>query len=78
MRSDHDTGLHEGLVDLADGVDEAGVSVGKVSINSNLPVLADGGGHNFFETRVDNVDFIGTLNLGGLGLKSHKLEELDL
>ena len=76
--SDHDTGLHEGGVDLADGVDEAGISVGEVSLYSDFPVLANGRGHDFFQTRVDNVDFISTFNLTGLGFESHELEELGL
>lgn len=77
-RSDHDAGLHKGLVDLADGVDETSISVGEVSIYSDVPVFADGRGHDFFETRVDDIDFIGTLDLGSLGLESHELEELNL
>ena len=76
--SDHDTGLHEGLMDLSDSIDEAGISVGKVSIDSDGPVLTDGGGHDLLKTRVDDVDLIGTLDLVSLGLKTHKLEELDL
>ena len=65
-------------MDLADGVDEAGISVGEVSLYSNFPVLANGRGHNFFQTRVDNVNFISTFNLTSLGFKSHELEELRL
>ena len=62
-------------MDLTDGVDEAGISVGEVLLYSNVPVLADGGGHDFFQTRVDNVDLIGTFDLASLITKSHKLEE---
>jgi len=65
-------------VDLTDGVDEAGISVGEVSLYSNIPVLANGRGHDFFQTRVDNVNFISAFNLTGLSLKSHQLEELGL
>ena len=76
--SDHDTGLHEGLVDLADGVDEARVSVGEVAIDSDGPVLTDSGGHDFLETRVDDIDLVGTGELASLVLEAHKLEELGL
>jgi len=62
-------------VDLADGVDEAGISVGEVLLNSNVPVLFDGGAHDLFETRVDDVDFIGAFNLASLVSESHELEE---
>ena len=65
-------------MDLADGVDEAGVSVGEVSVDSDSPVLTDSGGHNLLKSGVDDVNLIGTLDLVSLGLKSHKLEELDL
>ena len=76
--SDHDTSLHEGRVDLADGVDEASISEGEVLVDGDVPVLADGGAHDLLETRVDDVDFIGALKLGGLVLEAHKLEELGL
>ena len=65
-------------MDFADGVDEAGISVGEVSLYSDFPVLANGRGHDFFQTRVDNVDFISTFNLTGLGFESHEFEELCL
>ena len=65
-------------MDLADGVDETSISVGEVSIYSDVPVFADGRGHDFFETRVDNIDLVGALDLGSLSLESHELEELDL
>ena len=76
--SDHDTGLHEGRVNLADGVDEAGISEGEVLVDSDVPVLANGRAHDLLETRVDDVDFIGTLKLGGLVLEAHELKELGL
>ena len=62
-------------MDLADGVNEAGISVGEVLLNGNIPVLLDGGAHDLFETGVDDVDFIGTLNLTGLVSETHELEE---
>ena len=74
-RSDHDTGLHHGSVDLADGVDEAGISVGEVLLYSNFPVLANGRSHYFFQARVNNVDLISTFNLANLISESHELEE---
>jgi len=76
--SDHDTGLLDGLVDLADSVDEASISVGKVLCDGEVPVLLDGGAHDLFETRVDDVDFIGTLNLASLISEAHKLKEFGL
>jgi len=76
--SNHDTSLPNRLVNLADGVDEAGVSVGEVSLDSDVPVFTDGAGHDLLKSRVDDVDLIGTFNLVRLGLKTHKLEELDL
>lgn len=65
-------------MDLADGVDEAGVSVGKVSLDSDVPVLTDSASHDLLKSRVDDVDLIGTFNHVRFSLKTHKLEELDL
>ena len=62
-------------MNLADSVDEAGISVGEVFLYSNIPVLFNGMGHDFFQTRVDNVDFISTFNLVSLISESHELEE---
>ena len=62
-------------MNLADSVDEAGISVGEVFLYSNIPVLFNGMGHDFFQTRVDNVDFISTFNLASLISESHELEE---
>lgn len=76
--SDHDTGLHEGLMDLADGVDEAGIAEGEVLLDGHVPVLASSGGHDFFKTRVDDIDLIGTLKIDSLISEAHKLEELGL
>jgi len=64
--SDHDAGFDEGLVDLADGVDEAGIAVREVLIDGHLPVLTDGGGHDFLKSRVDDVELVGTLELVNL------------
>lgn len=77
-RSDHNAGLHEGLVDLADGVDEASITEGKVLLDSHLPVLLGGGAHDFLETRVDDIDLVSALELRSLVLEAHKLEELSL
>jgi hypothetical protein len=65
-------------VDFANSVDEAGVSEGKVFIDSHLPVLFASGGHNFFETRVDDINLISTFKLVSLIFESHKLEESGL
>ena len=62
-------------MNLADSVDEAGISVGEVFLYSNIPVLFNGMGHDFFQTRVDNVDLICTFDLVRLITESHKLEE---
>ena len=50
-------------MNLTDGVDEASISVGEVLLNSEIPVLLDSGAHDFFETRVDDIDLVGTLKL---------------
>jgi len=66
------------LVDLVDGVTEAGVSEGEILLNGEVPVLLGGGVHDFFETRVDDIDFVSTLELVGFGIVAHDLEELGL
>ena len=71
--SDHDTRLLVGLVDLADGVDEAGVAEREVSLNCEIPVFFYGRGHDFLKTGVDNVNFICTSQLIDFALKAHKL-----
>ena len=50
-------------MDLADSVDEAGVSKGKVLLDSKLPVLSASRGHDFLESRVDDIDLIGAFEL---------------
>jgi len=65
-------------VDFANSVDEAGVSEGKVFIDSHLPVLFASGGHDFFETRVDDINLISTFKLVSLIFEAHKLEESGL
>ena len=62
-------------MDLTDGVDEAGISVGEVLLYSNFPVLANGRSHYFFQARVNNVDLISTFNLANFISESHELEE---
>ena len=76
--SDHDTVLLNVVVDLGDGVDEAGVSEGEVLLEGELPVFSAGRGHDFFETRVDDVDLVGTLQLVDLVAEAHDLEQASL
>jgi len=78
VRSDHNSGLLVGLVDLVDSVSEAGFSEGEILLNGEVPVFLGGGVHDFFETRVDDIDFISTLELVGFGIVAHDLEELGL
>ena len=78
LNSDHDTSLLDTAVDLLDRVDEAGVPERHVALNCDLPVLAAGGSHDLLETRVDDIDLIGTLELINLVLEAHKLKEASL
>ena len=75
-RSDHHTSLHSVSVDLLDGVDETCVSEGEVLVDSELPVFLNSVLHNFFKTRVDNVDFGSTLSRHLVFFEAHHLEEL--
>ena len=78
MDSDHDTGLHDRSVDLADGVDEASISESEVLLDSDIPVLLDSGAHDFFEAGVDNFDLIGTFDLRSLLSESHEFKKSGL
>jgi len=50
-------------VNLTDCVNETSISVGEVLFNGEFPVLLDSGAHDFFETRIDDIDLICTLKL---------------
>jgi hypothetical protein len=77
--SDHNTGFFVRLVDLADSVDEAGVSEGQVLLDREVPVFFDSGAHDFLEAGVDNVELCGTLDLFTiLLLVAHNLEQTHL
>ena len=78
LSSDHDARLLETTVDLLDRVDEACVPEGHVTIDGDLPVLAAGRCHDLLEARVDDVNLIGTFELGNLVLEAHELEKARL
>ncbi len=65
-------------MNLANSVDEASVSEREVLLDSEFPVLFAGRGHDFLESRVDDIDLISTLELVRLVLEAHKFEELGL
>jgi hypothetical protein len=76
--SDHNAGLLVRVVDLVDGVDEAGVSEGEVALNGELPVFLNGHAHNLLESRVDDVELVSTAQLDAGILEAHDLEKLGL
>ena len=63
---------------LTDCINEASVSEGEVLVDSNIPVLLDSVAHDLFETRVDNLNFISSMDFRSLITESHKLEESGL
>jgi len=65
-------------VDLIDSIDEAGVTQGDFPFASDLPVLSDGGGHDFLKARVNDVDLVGTLELVLLVSKAHDVKKATL
>lgn len=66
------------LIYLIHSVDEAGVPKIESSILSKSPIILNGCGHNFVEGRVDNINFIGTLDiLIDVGV-THQVKQLNL
>ena len=63
---------------LTDCINEASVSEGEVLVDSDIPVLLDSMAHDLFETRVDNLNFISSMDFRSLITESHKLEESGL
>ena len=50
-------------MDFADGVDEAGVSEGQFLLKGKVPVFASGGDHDFFESGVDDIELVSSLDV---------------
>jgi len=73
--SDHDTVLLVGLVYFGDGVDEAGVSETQVFLNRILPVFFHSSAHDFFKSRVHDINFVGTLEVVLQIIVSHHFEK---
>ena len=61
-------------MNLADSVDEASISESEILGNGNIPILLDSVAHDFFKTRVNNVDFISTVNFRSFITETHKLK----
>jgi len=78
VRSDHDACLLVGHVDFVDSVDEAGVSECEIFLDGKVPVFLHSVAHNFLQTGVDDVDFVGSVKLRLIGIESHDLEKLVL
>jgi len=63
LASNHDTCLLNGFVDFSNGVDEASVSKRDVLAYSDIPVFFYSRGHDFLETRVNDINLVSTLEL---------------
>ena len=76
--SNHEASFFHGFVNLANSVDEACISEGKILLYGKFPVLSRGCNHDFFESGVDNIELVSSLNIGLGVFDSHKVEESGL